>query len=74
MPARGGRILRGWGDSGPPVILSSVQTAVASDANGVASLIPSVGGIPGEVELDIVAMAGTRGVAQFRLNVTTMGN
>jgi len=69
-----GGFYEGGGDSGPPVILSSVQTAVASDANGVASLIPSVGGIPGEVELDIVAMAGTRGVAQFRLNVTTMGN
>jgi hypothetical protein len=51
-----------------PVILSSSQVTVLSDANGLATLQPSTGGVQGQVLLMGTAAAGT-GLLQFELQL-----
>ena len=41
-----------------PVVLSSSQTTVTSDANGLATLTPSMGGLAGSLEMQGSAAAG----------------
>jgi hypothetical protein len=50
-----------------PVILSSLQVPVTSDALGLASLAPSAGAITGALEIKIMATAGTDFSQQFEL-------
>jgi len=45
--------------AGMPVILSVSQTAVQSDANGLASFTPSIGSFSGPLEISIQVSAGT---------------
>jgi IPT/TIG domain len=71
-PQAGG-FYEGGGDSGTPVILSLDQELVTSDAAGIATIVPSAGGIGGEVELDVMAMAGTMGLRQFVFHVEMVG-
>jgi hypothetical protein len=42
-----------------PTILSSSQISVVSDANGLASFLPSVGSFTPPLEVDIQISAGT---------------
>jgi hypothetical protein len=42
-----------------PVILSSAQVSVQSNANGLASIVPSVGTFTGLLEIELQASAGT---------------
>jgi hypothetical protein len=67
-----GGFYEGGGDEGIPVILSSNQQATASDENGIAVLIPTTGGVGGELLLEIMARAGSA-AAQFELNVEMFG-
>jgi hypothetical protein len=53
------------GQEGMPIILSSTQAVVLSDASGVAAATPSAAGVAGAVEIDIMAMAGTNAFYQF---------
>jgi hypothetical protein len=48
--------------TGMPVILSADQSTVQSDANGLASLVPSVGSFTGNLEIEIQVSAGTTAV------------
>jgi hypothetical protein len=50
-----------------PVILSSSQSSVASDALGLASLLPSAGAITGAIEIKIMATAGASAAQHFGL-------
>jgi len=50
-----------------PVILSASQNSVQSDANGLASLVPSAGSFAGTLEIEIQASAGTTAVLQNEL-------
>jgi hypothetical protein len=50
--------------TGAPVILSVSQSTVQSDANGLASLVPSVGSSTGILEIEIQVSAGTTAVLQ----------
>jgi hypothetical protein len=45
--------------TGTPVILSVNQSTVQSDANGLASLLPSVGSFSGNLEIEIQISAGS---------------
>jgi hypothetical protein len=45
--------------TGMPVILSSSQSTVQSDLNGIASIVPSVGSFTGTLEVQIQVSAGT---------------
>lgn len=47
-----------------PVILGSSQAQVSSDANGLASAVPSAGSSTGAVELEITVSAGTSAMQQ----------
>jgi hypothetical protein len=47
------------GNPAMPVVLSVNQTSVASDANGLASLVPSTGSFTGPLEVDVSVTAGT---------------
>ncbi len=47
-----------------PVILSASQSSVQSDANGLASFIPTVGSFTGLLEIEIQVSAGTSAVLQ----------
>jgi hypothetical protein len=49
---------------GMPVILSSTQVSVQSNANGLASIVPSVGAFTGLLEIELQASAGTTAVLQ----------
>jgi hypothetical protein len=54
----------GTGDSGSgqhpmKVLLGSSQSVPLSDSNGLASLVPSTGGIARPLEIEIMATAGT---------------
>jgi hypothetical protein len=55
------------GSHGMPVILGSSQLTVASDISGLASVQPSVGSLPGMVEIEIVASAANGASQQFEL-------
>jgi IPT/TIG domain len=57
----------GAGTTAMPIILASTQTALTSDANGLASLTPSPGSIAGAVEIEVMATAGLSGLQQFEL-------
>lgn len=46
------------GDPAMPVILSTNQSTLATDANGLAGVLPSVGTFTGTLEVDISASAG----------------
>jgi hypothetical protein len=50
--------------TGIPIILSASQSTVQSDANGLASVIPSVGSFSGTLEIQIQVSAGTTAVLQ----------
>jgi hypothetical protein len=63
--------------TGMPVILSASQSAVMSDVNGLASLVPSVGPFNGTLEIQIHVSAGTTAVLQDELEsvpATSGGN
>jgi hypothetical protein len=61
MPAPGDPIVT---QTGTPVILGASQTSVQSDANGLASLVPSVGSFSGPLLIEIQVSAGTAAVMQ----------
>jgi hypothetical protein len=46
-------------NQGMPVILASSQITNASDGNGLASIVPGSAGIPGPIEVEISATAGS---------------
>ena len=62
------------GSHGMPVILDSSQLTVASDISGLASVQPSVGSLPGMVEIEIVASAANGLSQQFELESIWPGN
>jgi hypothetical protein len=45
--------------AGTPIILSASQSSIQSDANGLASLVPSVGPFTGTLEVELQISAGT---------------
>jgi hypothetical protein len=45
--------------AGMPVILSASQSSATSDANGLASFVPTVGSFTGPLEVEIQVLAGT---------------
>jgi hypothetical protein len=53
--------------TGMQVILSASQSTVQSDANGLASIVPSVGSFTGTLEIEIQVTAGTGAVLQNEL-------
>lgn len=55
------------GSHGMPVILGSSLLSVASDISGLASVQPTVGSLPGMVEIEIVASAANGASQQFEL-------
>ena len=50
--------------TGMPVILGASQTPLQSDANGLASFVPSVGSLTGPLEIEIQVSAGTTAALQ----------
>jgi hypothetical protein len=50
--------------TGMPVILSASQSAVQSDGNGLASLVPTVGSFTGVLGIEVQVSAGTSAVLQ----------
>ena len=50
--------------TGTPVILSASQISVPSDANGLASFVPSIGAFTGPLEIEIQVSAGTTAALQ----------
>lgn len=50
--------------SGMPVILSSTQSIVQSDSNGLASITPTVGSFSGTLEVEVQISAGTTATLQ----------
>lgn len=50
--------------TGMPAILGSTQASVPSDANGLASFVPSVGSLSGRLEIEIQVSAGTTAALQ----------
>jgi hypothetical protein len=66
--------VEGTGDSGigqhpMKVLLGSSQATPVSDANGLASLAPSSGGLARPLDIEIVATAGTATPLQYELSV-----
>ena len=59
---------------GTPVILSVNQSAVQSDANGLASFVPSVGSFTGPLEIEIEVSARTTAVLQNELETFPAGS
>ena len=57
-----------------PVILSASQNTIESDANGLASLVPSVGSFTGPLEIDIQVSAGTTAVLEDELESIPAGS
>jgi hypothetical protein len=52
-----------------PVILSVSQSSVSSDANGLASIVPSTAGFSGPVEVDVGVTAGTAAMLDYPLQL-----
>ncbi|HET7207612.1 MAG TPA: IPT/TIG domain-containing protein [Terriglobales bacterium] len=52
-------------DRGMPVILASGQASIASDVSGFASVTPTSAGVPGPVEIEVLAVAGTSATQSF---------
>jgi hypothetical protein len=66
--------VEGTGDGGigqhpMKVLLGSSQATPVSDANGLASLTPSSGGLARPLDIEIVATAGTATPLQYELSV-----
>ncbi len=57
-----------------PVILSASQNTITSDANGLASVVPSVGSFTGPLEIDIQVSAGTTAVLEDELESIPAGS
>jgi hypothetical protein len=57
----------GSASAGMPVILSANQSTVLSDANGLASIVPSVGSFTGTLEVEIQVSAGSSAFLQDEL-------
>jgi hypothetical protein len=57
----------GSATAGMPVILDASQTTVLSDANGLASIVPSVGSFTGALEVEIQVSAGATALLQDQL-------
>ena len=51
-----------------PVILSVNQATVQSDANGLVSILPSVGAFNGTLEVDVLVTAGTNAMLNYVLD------
>jgi hypothetical protein len=60
--------------TGMPVILSASQNTIASDANGLASFVPSVGSFTGPLEIEIQVSAGTTAVLEDELESIPAGS
>lgn len=52
-----------------PVILSVSQSSVPSDANGLASIVPSSAGFTGPLQMNVMAAAGTSAMLDFPLQL-----
>ena len=52
-----------------PVILSVSQSSVPSDANGLASIVPSSAGFTGPLQVNVMATAGTSAMLDFPLQL-----
>ncbi len=52
-----------------PVMLSVSQSSVSSDANGLASIVPSSAGFTGPVQVNVMATAGTSAMLDFPLQL-----
>ncbi len=52
-----------------PVMLSVSQSSVMSDANGLASIVPSSAGFTGPVQVNVMATAGTSAMLDFPLQL-----
>jgi hypothetical protein len=50
-----------------PIILSATQSSIASDGNGLVSIVPSTGPFNGSLEVDVSATAGTTAALQYVL-------
>jgi hypothetical protein len=59
--------------TGMPVILSASQSTTQSNANGLASFVPSVGSFTGALEIEIQVSAGTSAVLQDELETFPAG-
>jgi hypothetical protein len=55
------------GEPSMPVILSNSQSTAQTDANGLASVTPSVGSLTGPLEMEIVIAAGSGALLQYNL-------
>jgi len=55
------------GSPAMPIILSASQSSIASDANGLVSIVPSTGPFTGSLEVDVSATAGTTAALQYVL-------
>jgi hypothetical protein len=60
--------------TGSPVILSSSQSTVQSDVNGLASIVPSVGSFTGTLEVQIQISAGASAILQDVLESVPAGS
>ena len=60
--------------TGMPVILSESQSSVQSDANGLASFVPSVGSFTGSLEIQIQVSAGTTAALQDVMEILPAGS
>ena len=56
------------------MILSASQSTIASDANGLASFVPSVGSFTGPLEIEIQVSAGTTAVLEDELESIPAGS
>ena len=50
-----------------PIVLSATESSIASDANGLVSIVPSTGPFTGSLEVDVSATAGTTAALQYVL-------
>lgn len=57
------------GQPATPVILNVSQTSVISDANGLATVVPSSAGFDGPLQVNVMATAGTNAMLDFPLQL-----
>lgn len=57
------------GNPALPVILSATQATALTDANGLASIVPSIGTFNGALQVDVLVTAGTAGALNCVLDV-----
>jgi hypothetical protein len=60
--------------TGMPVILSVNQSTAESDANGMASFVPSAGSFTGPLEIQIQVSAGARAVLDYEMEIILADN